>query len=60
MTHSDIFFVPATSSRLRVMRKGHNIIRKERIRPGIAERQRGRIQTASSRIVFHGITIHGW
>jgi len=31
MTHSDIFFVPATSGRLRVMRKGHNIIRKERI-----------------------------
>jgi hypothetical protein len=29
MTHSDLFFVPATSSRLRVMRKGHNIIRKE-------------------------------
>jgi hypothetical protein len=31
MTHSDIDFVPPTRSRLRVMRKGHNIIRKERM-----------------------------
>lgn len=31
MTHSHICFVPPTSGRLRVMRKGHNIIRKERI-----------------------------
>jgi hypothetical protein len=31
MTHSHICFVPPTSGRLRVMRKGHNIVRKERI-----------------------------